>query len=1645
MLKREIARERLDEFKVKDWEERRRQDLQNLPAALNALGLTLLGLDDRPYYPEVDEQIRLIGTLPADQRAQLFSAVFPRIDSYVCQAYDLLLTLPCQRGYYRRAFRSPNPDHHGDARQGLLRALVWITREYEQPLDWYAAWAPYLSHGADDLGFVFAAAINQGDAVGEQVFEILCGSARGEHEIGGMGRHVVRALLVAHRPEGWQLIENLLVAAQRQEGLRQVILETIDEAHPQAFQQLLRVILEQNLVRFSATIRAADVWLGLHWDVDQRRWVQSSLEQLLTFLEHPKQRALALSGDDPHQIYLALWLLAFAEMESAIAPAITLLQHKRVEIRFVAAYLLRQLAIPEAQVAIAPALADSNPRVAVEAFWALRYTTPELGESLFEALEAFLARFPAQQTQLETLVWPWMQASISQTAIGDELVKNLGDRAPHRLIPYLAKMDAWAKVQTSKLLVALQPWDDTTREAVFGLMRDRSSYVREEVLSQLKQHRYIPSAAEAKTLENLLTRKAADLRRGVLLLLLQQDDDAAMTSAQRLLKTTQAPQRLAGLELLHQLQQAERADCRPLAEQYAQDSPKRSASEQERLDQLLAHQQDIPTLEDALGLAPQTQRTQTVRPQVPAQTIPLLSEAAQRVLQSLDQLIEQHRTELIQVPGYDGPQTELLGNIYSYQFPEPDPQLSLAENLERLPLAEVWQTWRQERPHELRDPDGLELVRALVPFTSENRCPYYYAYRFGGFQDTRPDWVGHLLEQWYVATDQLQSDLVSSLLKWLLFLEPPAHIADALLNAAQSVLATVLETATPPPYDWRNTELMAWVDFARLHHQRHPDAWSKAQIQQLWPLLRWLDEPQSDLLPQWCLVEKSSHHWGSYQQVETGGFIRRCRPELQEVMAAFAAGAATEADVYDQLLGVRDLTSDFTDLQTLTRRKPHPLFKTYPELADLVARCRDRILNLELSRGDLPTAATDPALSLKSISGIPTLIKLLQNLGHHKLARGWVSDSQSKASVFSHLLRVSFPAEADTPQAFAQQAKATQLSEQVLVELAMYAPQWCRYVEQATGWKNLTEAVWWFHAHTRDDAWHVDSEIRELWAAQITELTPLSSTDLIDGAVDVAWFQRIYKRLSAQQWGTLNEAAKYTSGGGGHKRAQLFAEAMTGQTNRSTLIQRIQDKRHQDAVRSLGLLPLAKGSKKRQTDLLERYQVIQEFLRTSRKFGSQRQASEKLAARIGMENLARTAGYPDPQRLEWAMEGVAIADLAQGSVEVTVDAVTVSLSLTPAGNPQMTVTKNGKSLKNIPAALKKNPDIKQLQARKRDLMRQASRMRQSLEQAMCRGDQFTAAELKQLLTHPILRPILERLVFINLDTDTCGCLREDALLNHDGSTLSITAQMHLRIAHPVDLAASGTWHLWQQYCFTQEQIQPFKQIFRELYVPTLAEQQAGGNGSSRYAGHQVNPRQALALLGNRGWVTHPEEGVRRTFHEENLLVWVDFEEGWFTPTEVEGLTLAQVCFADRKDYKTLGLETVPPRVFSEIMRDLDLVVSVAHQGGVDPETSASTVEMRAALLRETSRLLNIKNIHLQEPHALIEGQLGSYTLHLGSATVHRQPGGALCIVPVHSQHRGRLFLPFTDDDPKTAEVISKALLLAEDQAIQDPTILEQLL
>ena len=74
----------------------------------------------------------------------------------------------------------------------------------------------------------------------------------------------------------------------------------------------------------------------------------------------------------------------------------------------------------------------------------------------------------------------------------------------------------------------------------------------------------------------------------------------------------------------------------------------------------------------------------------------------------------------------------------------------------------------------------------------------------------------------------------------------------------------------------------------------------------------------------------------------------------------------------------------------------------------------------------------------------------------------------------------------------------------------------------------------------------------------------------------------------------------------------------------------------------------------------------------------------------------------------------------------------------------------------------------------------------------------------------------------------------------------------------------------------------------------------------------------------------------------------------------------------------------------------------------------------------------------------MRGGLHEYRVHLGSGNVHIEPEGRyLCIVPARRRME-ELYVPFEEGDLKTAEILSKVLLLASDHKIEDPTILRQL-
>ena len=1685
MLHPTQAEEQLEKLQIKKPEAEQLKRIASLPERLRPAAYAVLNRDaagkiaSRHYNQIATSKVELM-RLPKEDLRIILPAFFPMFAEEVLLALKFAENLPYQAGYTQKAFRySRNNPHRFEVSAKVFSDILNATEDYDQDIHWFSQWAPYFYNGRN-LGTLFAAVIDAGGERGERVYQTMLDSARGTHPIGAMGFHVAGALLMASRPDGWEFMEKTLLAAQRQEGLRQSILETVDLAHPTAFRRMLRLILEHELFRFSAVLRAFDLWLGFYFDVETLKPKQGSqmLSKLLGYIEEPETRLQAALNAEHSDAYMALCAEGFENVDSAVEIAAQILDHHETERRYIAIAFLEAAATAEAVLAASRAIKDPDLRIAYKAAticssagtgnyfdptdmeWKPSHTAPlkDTGIDLFSELTSLLERLPVKEVVLEPIVWEWTGVKIDRSDIANSLNWSMQDRPATDLIPYLKLMAASIRGLALEKIVKLKPVTPQVRTVLLDAFGDTSEDVRKAVKEAVKK--LTLTDTEILNMERLLTRKTADLRLSALEILLKQSDEASLASADRLLKSV-AMQRAAGLEILSQMASKERSKsaCVERAAKYQADSKKLEPAEQVLLEGLLkedsiVHGHDISQqLFDPSLCTPHTRKRDVPRPLID-------TSAPEACLESLSQLYKQHEKTPITVRRYDGSPVEMLLCDAHLNLPNTAASLvaeneieeelnygerqgnaegSVAQEEFSFPLSEIWEEWSLKRSAELRDEDGLELLRLLVALDVEIASGYNWQKEPGvtkGIADRIKANIG----------DKKVNFQHRIIVAWLLKLHPPTGASDYLLNLLEYLYSlipdeAILSTGTGKKkavfefqQEWRDVYALNSLSSTTIEtvFSLNPDAWTQSQKARLWQLTHWTDRPCQS--------------------------AQRRLPSINLLLAAYDHGIANDADLFDHLIGERpalpkeyidfnyySMYSAYSELEACTRRRPNRALADHVPLMKVVDQIRDRCIEVELSRGELPTPVSEQAMSLQMVKGSETLKRFLTKFGNKEpFVRNADHTNLTRQAVFSHFIRICSPSESDTYEQFARQLNETNVTQLRLVELAVFAPQWAVWVEKYLGWELLEESVWWLHAHTKDVGWSVDNALKEEWKAKAATYTPLSGDDLIDGAADVDWFRRVFAAMEGDRWKMLDSAAKYASGGGGQKRAQLYADAMRGALTEESLSARVADKRNLDAVRAIGLLPIPADSKAKET-LLRRYGILQEFIRTSRQFGAQRQESEKRAANIGKENLSRSAGFADPIRLSWAMEAEAVSDLARGPISVSDGEVTITLSIAPDGKPDLSVTKKGKPLKSIPPALKKLPEIIELIERKKEIDKQSSRMKRSLEEAMCRGDQFQGDELIELMKLPALNPLLAKLVFVGERIAGCPGPDGTSLIDHDDSIHAIQASDKLRLAHPCDLARTGEWHLWQTHCYQRELAQPFKQLFRELYTLLPVETESGRLRSSRYEGHQVMPRQGMALLGGRGWVNSAEEGVRRTFHSEKIQAHIEFEQYFTTPAEVEGLTVMNVSFAKRNDSKRIPLRDVPERLFSETMRDIDLMVSVAHAGGVDPEASQSTVEMRESLLRETLRWLKISNVSYTGSHALVKGHLGDYSIHMGSGVVHRQPGGYLCIVPVSSQHRGRLFLPFADNDPKTAEVISKVLLLAKDEEIRDPIILQQIL
>ncbi|SBT46894.1 DUF4132 domain-containing protein [Micromonospora narathiwatensis] len=344
--------------------------------------------------------------------------------------------------------------------------------------------------------------------------------------------------------------------------------------------------------------------------------------------------------------------------------------------------------------------------------------------------------------------------------------------------------------------------------------------------------------------------------------------------------------------------------------------------------------------------------------------------------------------------------------------------------------------------------------------------------------------------------------------------------------------------------------------------------------------------------------------------------------------------------------------------------------------------------------------------------------------------------------------------------------------------------------------------------------------------------------------------------------------------------------------------------------------------------------------------------------------------------------------------------------------------------------------------------------------------------------HPVTGSLALRLLWTVIDLDravTALPAADGRFTLVTGETIVPGPQARVRVWHPV-AADPEEVRLWRAYILAHEVAQPFKQAFREVYLLTPAEEETGVY-SNRFAAHVLRYQQTYALMKERRWATNylggwdggydgeakrdfPAQGLRAAFYHQQAG-----DEGG--GHEVMFCTTDQVRFQRScgRQWETVSLAEVPPVVFSEAMRDVDLFIGVASIA-TDPTWADRGTDRRFAywqgvafgdltpggqvrrqVIEHLLPKLKIRDrARLAGHYLVVEGRKRTYRIHVGSGNILMSPNDQyLCIVPARGTKKvtGVRFVPFEGDE-MLAVVLSKAFLLADDHRITDPSILRQI-
>ncbi|MBQ8557025.1 MAG: DUF4132 domain-containing protein [Clostridia bacterium] len=1643
----------------------------------------------------------------------LFGAFIP--EAYrqeTLDAVDRCLTQPYAVGWSRRSMRAAE---HSAYAAKIQQILQHFAKDVLLPYDLHSVLsgsAPeevqtYLSSSSwqqEHAAMVcrIASALDRGDAQLEAIIrDMLMGDGKAV-----LMREVICGVLQSSRSDMHELIGKLLLAARLQEGLRQVICENADMGTPGAFMILLKVIEENDLIRFSSVKRAVGTWLGLMTEDsgDLERVSAKSVQLIRQCLADECLREECLSGEDSMALHIALWAIAFQDVRTAVERAWTLAENGTHHQRLTCGYFMNSLNEPEMGSWLSKRIILHFPEELDTLAVYLPGLTPRLLSSMSSAAhygkrlrlqdyyaDAAQARaiydqlmharsLVGKQKTFSPCIFPWHSAQINRSDLAGRIVVTAALLEDDALLDEAIALLPECSVDNRDSLLQYccgTPRTPRQRSVLISAMCDKGEYVRKKALECVKKLRL--HAGDYLALEALLRYKYADVRPGIIELLMQQEDEALHATMSRLLADKADEKRIAALDMMDQLlRDGTRTElterCRPLISDMAEPTAKEKpllesircqlGEKQDEQEPLYTpadcyHPQPVidKALQGALGTYalyfPDAQLPQELSGKKAGLLKRIMGRGkstlaqAQEDIASLTECLLGHSNDAVK--NWNGEEM-LLCNL---------PHLSNRQQEGGVHLFPVWKNW-----YEAKMNDPQRLMRACVLINASEEVDWadevqrafgtgYHVERLHPAKSTPRTQLCQVLValvKHFVAAEE-RHQLALSLLNWLARCVPDKRLwIERSQRSSLGVVAASIMTL--PAFSVILTHLTYDCD------DSFPSAFNASLL---------LEESSQRRLRGIYGGQVNPYHtfFSAISQICPTGHVT---PSMPLVLRASAQGLISIRAVYAWLFGCRDAQHAMTQLSRLSAlhraqgqqyidrrdrygiasRRARETLQLYlgheqPEgerdaallrFADEVCTpLLQRIIDGEIRRGDTPGEYSHLVKGVTRVHGASAFADILAALGKDKLVRSdgyyfYGANASSRTTNLCQLLIACVPEPEDTAEGLRQMVKARGISNQRLIEAALYSPEWIGLVSEALDMPGFQSAAYYFMAHMND-------EFDDVRFARIARYTPLSADELKNGAFDIAWFRSAYEALGEKRFDMVYDAAKYITSGAKHARARKYADAVLGRFDPDAVKAEVIAKRNKDLLMAYPLIPL-----RGEGDVQERYLYLQQFLKESRSFGAQRAASEKTSVEIALANLAMNAGYSDAMRLTLRMETRLTEENNALFEPYAIDDVTVRLAVDGQGAALVLCEKNGKLLKSIPAKLKKHEHILRLNEMKKQLVEQQRRARRMLEEAMESSAVFTAGEIAALMANPVIAPMLAKVVFRR--GDGFGFTDGHTLTDAQGAAIQLDAADEMIIAHPFHLWQAKQWLPFQQKLFADRIIQPFRQVFRELYIKTPEE--VGRTTSLRYAGHQLQPARTLACLKTRRWIADAEAGLQKVFYQENIVATIWAIADWFSPADIEAPTLEHVAFLDRKTGKLLTISEVPDILFSEVMRDVDLAVSVAHAGGVDPESSHSTIEMRGALLAFTLPLFRLSNVRIENSHAFIDGQLAKYSVHLGSGVVHQRGGTMLSVLPVHSQHRGKLFLPFADDDPKTAEIISKVLLSAEDQKIKDPTILEQI-